>query len=137
MTKAYQPSDHLNALARLPTLRSLTLYSAINITTNESTIDSSQESLQINKTTARDLFLRLRSAKHGRPLQKLQINLGEWGHTRYKLRGECLHPLDERCGNLFTCEMEPVTGEVVVTDGREEMMATLTEEEISSFRQLE
>jgi hypothetical protein len=69
LTWAYQPSDHLDALARLPTLRSLTLYSATNTNPHDQTTNPAQQILQVNKSTARDLFLRLRAAKQGLPLE--------------------------------------------------------------------
>ncbi|KAI9854054.1 MAG: hypothetical protein M1830_006598 [Pleopsidium flavum] len=125
------PSAHLTALAHHPKLRSLTLYTANNTT--------QQSTLQINTSTAKSLFLRLRALKRGQPLEKLHLNLGEWGRIRYKCAGECLHPMDERCGNLFTCEIEPgtTTGRVVVRDEREVMRGKMTEEDWVAFKQFE
>ncbi|KAI9853774.1 MAG: hypothetical protein M1830_006632 [Pleopsidium flavum] len=125
------PSAHLTALAHHPKLRSLTLYTGNNST--------QQNTLQINASTAKSLFLRLRALKRGQPLEKLQLNLGEWGRIRYKCAGECLHPMNERCGNLFTCEIEPgtTTGRVVVRDEREVTRGKMTEEDWVAFKQFE
>lgn len=45
--------------------------------------------------------------------------------------------MDERCGNLFTCEIEAGTVRVMVRDEREEMRGTLTEEDMLAFKQFE
>lgn len=66
--------------------------------------------------------------KQGKPLEELHINLGEWNRIRYHTSEQFL-PLDDRCGDLFSCSMDYQSGEGVVNAARAELRAKFSRAE--------